>query len=737
MKPGDSEPSPSIPTLTWDSVVDEPAPSGDDVSNPEDTPSQSDVMPDDDAVAGERISFDLQLDLGGGATPASASAAGTTSSETETETETETAPDPAPTDPPADQPAPALVMPALTLDRSDAASAGPAAAESQPPNAASSDHQAVGDIGSPAPAAASVEAAIAPVTATAAEPATATSIEEQPSSEHSLQTDTSDDASAREATDVAAPAPSTPPPPLPPIREATPVEPLPVTPAAPPAPSSDAVPVLAPQVATAAAPAPIQLPPSHQPDQTTMGRAIPSAATAASMVAAPPRRRKRRGRGLLALLFTLLVLGGIVAAAVIVGRPLLFPESDWDVDVEAYAVAIEEARGIEFVEPVEVVAEPATVFERRVNAEQLGDWEQQLPLWRALGLANGAVTVAAVDELLTGGPTAAYASSDGRVYQVEGSSGVQSDASVTGALTAAALDQEVRWSAEQDTRTLDGQTLVDAAVLAEQDRVRALTAFDTPLARRDPARLAFLPPVLGYRTIAPPVYAALLPTDAAMDAAAVERYAAIGDIVVAPSNPPVLPPGVSADGAAIAPDQSFWYLVFAGYVDAPTAYAASEAIVESSLTTATTDGVMCAYATFSGGAVAATTSLRSALDTWAASAPAEFTAAVTVLDDGTLQLRSCDPGAGFENGARFGTASELAGFRAAELATLSGVVDGGGSDADVAAALGRLDTAGVGAQLAALSPDTSAADLAAAAEASVEAVVVTPPAAAPAPATEE
>ena len=73
------------------------------------------------------------------------------------------------------------------------------------------------------------------------------------------------------------------------------------------------------------------------------------------MVAAPPRRRKRRGRGLLALLFTLLVLGGIVAAAVIVGRPLLFPESDWDVDVEAYAVAIEEARGIEFVQPVEVV----------------------------------------------------------------------------------------------------------------------------------------------------------------------------------------------------------------------------------------------------------------------------------------------------------------------------------------------------------------------------------------------
>ncbi|MEO1058062.1 MAG: hypothetical protein AAFY28_14215, partial [Actinomycetota bacterium] len=530
------------------------------------------------------------------------------------------------------------------------------------------------------------------------------------------------------------PQPSTPPPPLPTIREATPVEPMPVTPSVAPPPAPDGVPVLAPQVATAPPSGAIQLPPSHQPDQTALGRSIPTAIPTPPPTVAP--RRRRRGRGLVALLFILLVLGGIVAAAVIVGRPMLFPESEWDGQVEPYAEAIEEVRSTTFVEPVEVVAEPATVFATRVNTEQLGDWESELPVWRSLGLANGAVTVAAVDELLEGGAPAAYASTDGRVYYADDAAGAELDAALTAALVGAALDQEVRWSADQATRTLDGRSLVEAAVLAEQERVRAQTAFSAPLTPRDPARLAFLPPVLGYRSMAPTVFAELLPADASVDAAAMERYAAVGDIAVSASNDAILPAGVTADGAASSPDQSFWYLVLAAYVDAPTAAAASEAIVESSLVTATTDGVLCTYSTFSGGAVQATTNLRGALDAWVAAAPPAFNAAVTVHDDGTLQLRSCDPGAGFENGARFGTASELVGLRAAELATFAGAVDAGGSDADVAAALDRLATTGIGTELAGLAPDTASADLAAAAEAAVV-DVITPPAAAAAPAVEE
>ncbi len=731
MKSADGEPSSSIPTLTWDSVVNESPTEPDPSSTTADAPADGDAVP----TASERISFDLQLDLGGAAATTPAADANNDAAVPPAATPLAAAnQDPAasvadravPATPPVDPVAPNVEAPAvLTVD--------PSVDVATPPTSTATDALAPAPSSSVAispepPTAATNEAVVAPSAADVA-PAAEPGIAAPPAAPES-----SPPVADTIVEPVGDPQPSTPPPPLPTIREATPVEPMPVTPSVAPPPAPDGVPVLAPQVATAPPSGAIQLPPSHQPDQTAMGRAIPTAIPTAPPTAAP--RRRRRGRGLLALFFILLILGGIVAAAVIVGRPMLFPESEWDAQVEPYAEAIEEVRATTFVEPVEVVAEPAAAFATRANAQRLGEWESQLPVWRSLGLANGTVTVEAVDELLEGGSPAAYASSDGRVYYADDAAGAELDAALTGALVGAALDQEVRWSADQATRTLDGRSLVDAAVLAEQERVRSQTAFSAPLAPRDPARLAFLPPVLGYRSIAPAVFAGLLPADASVDAAAMERYAAVGDIAVSPSNAPVLPAGVTADGEAIAPDQSFWYLALAAYVDARTAAAASEAIVESSLVTATTDGVVCTYSTFSGGAVQATTTLRTALDAWAAAAPPAFNAAVTVHDDGTLQLRSCDPGEGFENGARFGTASELVGLRAAELATFAGVVDAGGSDAEVAAALDRLESTAIGVELATLSPDTSTSDLAAAAAAAV-ADVVTPPAAAPAPAVEE
>ncbi len=516
---------------------------------------------------------------------------------------------------------------------------------------------------------------------------------------------------------------------LPPIREATPVEPLPEVPSATLS-AEPAVPVLAPEAAAAPAPGAageIRLPPTHQPDQSQLARVAPIAAAVAPAPAAPVRK-KRRGRGLIALFFVLLLLGGVVAAAIIVGRPMLFPDASWDAEVEPYAIAIEEVRGDEFVETLTATREPATAFEARSAAELLGEWEDDLAVWRALALANGGVTADSVNELVGGGPDALYSTTDGQVYQRSGVTGAVLDAATTAALAQAAVDQDVRWSTEQEARTLDAAAFVTAAVGAESESILASTAFDAPLGQREPARMAFLPPVLAYRALAPMTYVGVLPDDLTVDAATMERFALVGDTTVTSSSAPQLVAGDVDPGDVATPDRSFWYLALGAYLDRDTAYAASQAVVESSLTAASDGNRVCVYGTFTGGAVDATGVLRAALDQWAAAAPVEFGAQVATLPNGALQLRTCDPGAGFENGARFGVANELIGYRAAELATLSTLLAAGGTDAEIEAALGRLAASGVPAQLAATSADTAPGDAAAGAVAAVGPIVTPPPA---------
>jgi hypothetical protein len=129
------------------------------------------------------------------------------------------------------------------------------------------------------------------------------------------------------------------------------------------------------------------------------------------------------------------------------------------------------------------------------------------------------------------------------------------------------------------------------------------------------------------------------------------------------------------------------------------------------------------YATFSGGDVFQTATLRSTLEAWSASMPVEFGSGVSVLDDGTLQLVSCDPGVGFEIPNRLGVARELVGWRTAELATLEAVRAADGTDADAAAAWAAVEASNVGVDLGALPGDTTPAESADAARAAVAAVL--------------
>ena len=121
-----------------------------------------------------------------------------------------------------------------------------------------------------------------------------------------------------------------------------------------------------------------------------------------------------------------------------------------------------------------------------------------------------------------------------------------------------------------------------------------------------------------------------------------------------------------------------------------------------------------------------TPTLRAAMEAWVASLPPTMNGAFSVGADGALQMVSCDPGAQTPPQTRLGAATELIGWRSAELATISGVLAVGGGDAEIDAALDRLARSDVGARLASTSVDQSPAAAAAAARAAVE-PIVTPP----------
>jgi hypothetical protein len=436
-----------------------------------------------------------------------------------------------------------------------------------------------------------------------------------------------------------------------------------------------------------------------------------------------PRRKSRSG---LKLLVTLVILGGLVAGAVVYGRPYLFPDG-WDDATQPYAEAVETLRGVEYVEPIAVIAEPTADYTARLGAELVGDWSADEAALRALGLLNGPTTEESVTELLADWQDAVYSTDDGQVYTDIGVTGAQVQAEITREMAAASLDQEFLWSAEQPNRTLDDQALTLAEVQRQASAVLAQSPFAVELEPASPGIVAFVPPVVGYRALASATYAEF-ENPVTGDVNALSGIGTAGPGPLSSQTPvaaaaPTLIDTDTLVGSPRSLDRSFWFLVFAGFLDSRTSYQASESVVENSLSVVERADTQCVYATFSGGDVARTETLRAALEAWSASAPVEFGSSFSVLADGTLQLVTCDPGVGFETVNRLGVARELVGWRTAELATLEAIRTANGTEADAAAAWAAVEASTVGVDLGALPGDTSPAESADAARAAVAAVL--------------
>jgi hypothetical protein len=372
-----------------------------------------------------------------------------------------------------------------------------------------------------------------------------------------------------------------------------------------------------------------------------------------------------------------------------------------------------------------VIAQPVAAYDTRSATELFGDRSDEQPTWRALGLLNGSVQSSTVGELLSGWTSASYSPADAQVYHDDGLAGAVLDSALTESMAAAALDQEYTWSVGQAERTLDGAALVGAEVLRQSRSVRSASDFSAPVPEVAPGLLLFLPPVLGYEAMAPTVYAQFALAPEPGDPVDVIGEDGVGVLPTEATELAPAPTMISGDTVLTSPraeSRSFWFLVFAAYLDSRSAYVASEAIVESSLTVAQRTDIQCAYATFAGGNVDQTGVVRSSLERWVAAAPGELSASFSVLPDGTLQLSSCDPGVEFENPVRGGVARELIGWRVAELTTVEAVRAADGGADDLATAWATVEASNVGVELGALPGETVPSDIAEAARAAVTAV---------------
>jgi hypothetical protein len=482
-----------------------------------------------------------------------------------------------------------------------------------------------------------------------------------------------------------------------------------------PDPASSALPEIHEATAVASAVPLLPSVPAPRPTSPT-----PFAFDPASVVPAPtPQPRHHKRRGAVKLVASFLVLGGIVVAGVVFGQDYLFPR-EWDDTTVPYAEAVEAASGVPFTEPLSIIAEPTAEFAARLQTELASVSPEELAQWRALGLASGTVDETTLATQLSGWQDATYSTLDGQVYHDAGAAGPPLDALLVQEMAVASLDQQFEWSIEQPRRTLDAAAATYAEVLRQARVVQQASDFAGPVPSVPGGIADTVPPVVGYRMLAPQVYAefdaALQTPDGSNPLADLgkARPGILGDESPTLAPGPTVRDGDVVTGSPVAMDRSFWFLVFAGYLDSRSAYGASEAIVESALTATARGATPCVAATFAGGGEEQTATLRSALTAWSAAAPPAFASSFEVLPDGTLQLVSCDPGAGFDAATRPGVARELIGWRVAALATMEAVVFGGGGEADFAEAWPFVASSPIALDVAALPSTATPADMAAA-----------------------
>jgi hypothetical protein len=380
--------------------------------------------------------------------------------------------------------------------------------------------------------------------------------------------------------------------------------------------------------------------------------------TAAAMVAEskPPRRRAGRKpkRHLFRSFVTLVLLFGLLAGGAFAAKKYLLQQPEWSAELKPLADEVAAARALQFKVAVEVSELPVGDYAARLAGSTPDVQSGHAPAWRSLGLINGEFDLESIGRQAMNDSPAFYDPASKTIYV--------SDDLVTyehlyrfamrRALTAALLDQQFDWStrvaASTPAAALALRAVIDADALAIAN---VLSTNDAP-DQLAPETLSFAQghgttPVLSpyAATIVGRPGVAMRPTTAVMvsDPAtlnALEQATPLNDTafdLAHVDGAPATTPGTQG--------MIFWYYVLASRIDDGQAWAAATRWTSDSVATSTGSASQCIDAKVTAADPDGAAVLLAAFESWAASAPAESTTTVVLIDGNQVAVRACDPGA--------------------------------------------------------------------------------------------
>ncbi len=372
-------------------------------------------------------------------------------------------------------------------------------------------------------------------------------------------------------------------------------------------------------------------------------------------------KRNTQGRLIGRMMLAILVLGGVIGAALLFGRSYLFP-TEWDPALTPIVDDIQAARGSDFVEPIDLVVQPETEYAATFAALFVrGGWEEQLPAWRAIGIASGDPTTESVAASLAVARPAVFDPASESIVQLADADADDVEAALRVALEQGFDFQHRNASTTADSEAPDGGSDVEGFLGVSEHQ--ALVDRSLNIALGNGAGLptpegATLPPAadvplpVAYELAA---MARIGPAVAEASADAGVILAPGGDFpasvysVFMPAGPmasldAVLSEGEVLSTPAVALSSDDWRLVVGARVSPDVADAVVAALSTNSYGIFDRAGTACFAAVFQFGDAATAQGGIDGISAWVAALPAASQAVVTPIDFTTLQVVGCDPG---------------------------------------------------------------------------------------------
>lgn len=375
------------------------------------------------------------------------------------------------------------------------------------------------------------------------------------------------------------------------------------------------------------------------------------AAIVAESNAAWHRSKTKRKRHILRSFFSLVLVLGLLGGGAYAARKYLMRQPQWPEAVKPLATEVEDARSLKFKAEVDIIPMPVADYATRLAASTVDPAPEQGAAWRALGLLNGELDLAAIGSQAMNDSPAFYEWSTKTILVSDDLAAYEHlyRFAVRRALAAALLDQQLEWSSRLASAS-------PAAALALRATIDAdALAIANSLALRDapdqlaPELLTFaqahgnpISPSQFAATITGRAGAALRPAVAAMaDPAA--RSALEQETPTSDAAFDAVRPETAVPAAPDAHGLMFWYYVLGSRIDDNQAWSAAVRWTGDSLATVV-GASTCVDASVAASDPDGAAVLLTAFQSWAAAAPVESATTVAAGSDNQILIHACDPG---------------------------------------------------------------------------------------------